>query len=104
MVQEVLIKNYSYGSRHLNFYALLDENELPLFAPTLFLFHTAIEGQDVKTTKAYAHDLKSFFNILKESSGARGNGSLEFKDVTDVQMDGYLNGYLIEHRKLSIKP
>lgn len=101
MAQEVLIKNYRYGSRHLNFYCLLEDNELPLFAPTLFLFHISIEGQDVKTTKAYAHDLKSFFNILKESSGTDGNGSLDFRDVTDLQMDGYLNGYLIDHRKLS---
>ncbi|WP_350645471.1 tyrosine-type recombinase/integrase [Pseudoalteromonas sp. G24-MNA-CIBAN-0072] len=101
MADTVLVKNFKYGSRFLNFYCLVDENERPIFAPCLFLFQTAISGQDLDTSKAYAFDLKSFFNILSQSSGKSKEDHLDFRDVSDAQMDGYLNGYLLFQKKLS---
>ena len=102
MVNTAKVKQYQYGARNLNFYCLVDERGLPLFAPSIFLMNCAVRGESIKSNKAYAHDLKSFFSILAQTSGTDKSTSLNFGDVTDSQMDAYLNGYLLGHRNLQI--
>lgn len=97
MVSVRRVWNYKYGARCLNFYCLLNEKKIPIFEPSLFLFKEAIKGRSENTTRGYANDLKSFFTVLNESLG----GIDKYNTISDKQMNGYLNGYLYQFKKLS---
>lgn len=94
MVKIKRVWDYSYGERKLNFHCLVDEDGIPLFEPSMFLFKEAIKGRPENTTRSYANDLRTFFTMLDDSSGMAS----DYAAVTDKQMNGYLNGYLNQQR------
>lgn len=102
MVEKELVKKYKYGARSFDFYCIIDSKKIPILAPSLFLFDLAKQGQSFNTNKAYASDLKSFFTILSTSKGSDGAVGLSFIDVTDEQMSGYINGYLLRQNGLAV--
>ena len=91
--------DYQYAGRKINFHCLVNEGGIPEFEPSIFLFNEAICGNSENTTRAYANDLCSFFNMLKESYYEE----YRYDDVTNSQMNGYLNGYLNQKRNLKPK-
>ncbi len=97
MIKVKRVWNYEYGARKLNFYCLIDENGIPLFEASMFLFKECIKGMAENTTRGYGNDLKSFFSMLNKSLGGIDN----YKVISDSQMNGYLNGYL--HQKKGLK-
>ncbi|TMS93316.1 hypothetical protein CWB58_09830 [Pseudoalteromonas sp. S201] len=101
MAESTRVDNYNYSSRVLNFHFVLDDEGIPIFAPSMFLFTLAIEGQSWHTTKNYSYDLAKFFTVLEQSKNADGGLGMDYREVTDSQMTGYLHGYLKQKLKLA---
>ncbi|KPV99028.1 tyrosine-type recombinase/integrase [Pseudoalteromonas sp. P1-8] len=86
----VQVKGIKYAGGEINLSTVVDDKDIPLFAPSLFLLHVARNGRisdNKATTKAYAQVLKDFFDVLKASD------DLSYADVTDAHMTAYLNAY-----------
>ena len=94
MAEVQKVTNYQYAHRTLNFYCIVDDSGIPIFAPSMFLFHLAKKGKSSRTVRGYAFDLEKFFTVLEESKLADGGFGIDYREVSDKQMSGYLNGYL----------
>lgn len=101
MAESQAIKNYKYASRVLNFYCVVDELRVPIFSPSMYLFHLAIAGQAETTIRAYSFDLAKFFTVLEHTEKVLGIFGKDFRELTDEQMSRYLHGYLKKKLELA---
>lgn len=84
------VKGIKYAGGGINLYTVIDDQDIPLLAPSLFLLHVARNGRTSNnrtTTKSYAQVLKDFFEVLRDSD------DLSYADVTDAHMTAYFNAY-----------
>jgi site-specific recombinase XerD len=89
-VRVVQVKGIKYAGGGINLSTVVDDEDIPLLAPSLFLLHVARNGRisdNRTTTKSYAQVLKDFFEVLKASD------DLSYSDVTDAHMTAYFNAY-----------
>lgn len=101
MIKPRVIKNYKYASRLLNFHCVVDDLEVPILAPSLYLFHQAISGLSNNSIRAYSFDISKFFNVLNGTTNKYGEKGLDYRDLSDEQMSAYLHGYLKKYLKLA---
>ncbi len=76
-------------------HVILDDNGVPLLAPSLFLANLSIEGRSKATILNYAYRLNTYFDVLRNSDG------MDWKLVNDEVMTAYINGYLMTELGLS---
>jgi integrase len=97
-----IVKQYKYASRVFDFHCVVNHDGVPIFAPSMFLFEQAKKGLKPKSTRAYSFDLSKFFSALEQTeSNVVGILGRDFRDVSDLQMTGYLDGVL--KRQLGLK-
>ncbi len=103
MIRRQIVRKYDYYGRSISFHCVIDDKGVPIFAPTMFLFDSAIEGSKQTTTRSYASDLGQFFSILENTYGADGGLGQDYREVTEAQMSAYLHSYLKQQKKLKDK-
>lgn len=89
-----LLKDFKSSVGNINTCLIVDESFRPVFAPTMFLLEKAESGNADKTVQTYASRLKTFFNVLADSQ-------LDWREISDREMSGYLSGYLYQRQNLS---
>lgn len=81
-------------------YAILEDRVYPIIEPTMFLAHMS-QKNSKESVRAYGNDLLKFFRELSGVNGTSGILGQDFRDVTDNEMNAYLNAYL--RRKHGLK-
>lgn len=92
------MQGISWSGGPLDSYAILEDGQLTeqsiVPAPTLYLIHLAQDGQLPNSIRSCAHDLRSFFEAL------RAHGQ-DWRQLTNLDMSGYLYGHLKKARSCS---
>lgn len=101
MIRKILVENFRYGSRFIDFYSIVDDDGIPIFAPSMFLFNLALSGLSKNTIRSYASDLTTFFSILAGDAGVANNIGRDYREITDAQMTTYIDWYLLKEKCLS---
>lgn len=94
MAESRSVENYKYASRVLDFKCVVDDAGIPIFAPSMYLFHLAKTGQAKTSIRAYSFDLTKFFTVLEHTENVQGIYGIDYREMTDEQMSRYLHGYL----------
>ncbi len=68
----------------------------------MFLAHMS-QKNSKESVRAYGNDLLKFFRELSEVNGTSGILGQDFRDVTDNEMNAYLNAYLRRKHGLKLK-
>jgi site-specific recombinase XerD len=97
------IKNVIISGIQIDTYAILEDRVYPIIEPTIFLAHIAQKSFSSETVRAYGNDLLMFFRELSEVNGTNGFLGHGFRDVTDNEMNAYLNAYLRRKHGLKLK-
>lgn len=82
-------------------YAILEDRVYPIIEPTMFLAHIS-QKNSKESVRAYGNDLLKFFRELSEVNGTSGILGQDFRDVTDNEMNAYLNAYLRKKHGLKL--
>ena len=98
MINEIKIDNISWAGGNISSYVLEKDNN-PIFAPTMFLLNLAKEGYSLVTLKGYSSRLKIFFELILQNEMANA-GLINWQSMTDNAMSGYLQNHLVSSRKL----
>ncbi|AWX99438.1 hypothetical protein A8139_05075 [Marinomonas primoryensis] len=88
------IKDVKIGGIEIDTYAVLRDGVYPILEPSVFLTYIAQKSFSRETVRAYGNDLLMFFRELSEVNGTNGILEHNFRDVTDNEMNAYLNAYL----------
>lgn len=97
------IKNVIVYGCHVDTYTILDNDFCPIIEPTMFLAHIAQKNSSNESVRAYGNDLLKFFRELSEVNGTSGILGHDFRDVTDSEMNAYLNAYLRKKHGLKLR-
>lgn len=95
------IKNVIISGIQIDTYAILRDGVYPILEPSMFLAYIAQKSFSRETVRAYGSDLLMFFRELSGVNGTDGLLGCDFRDVTDNEMNAYLNAYL--RRKHGLK-
>lgn len=91
------VEGIRWSGGTISTYAILKNGPLVedsiVSAPTVFLISLAQSGQLRNSIKAYANDLKGFFQALSDHGQ-------DWRTLTDRDMSGYLYGHLLKARSL----
>ncbi|WP_219704083.1 tyrosine-type recombinase/integrase [Marinomonas lutimaris] len=96
------IKNVIISGIQIDTYAILEDRVYPIIEPTMFLAHMS-QKNSKESVRAYGNDLLKFFRELSEVNGTSGILGQDFRDVTDNEMNAYLNAYLRRKHGLKLK-
>lgn len=96
------IKKIIVNGCEVDAYAILKSGVHPIIEPTMFLAHMAQRGSK-ESVRAYGNDLLKFFRELSEVNGTSGILGHDFRDVTDNEMNAYLNAYLRRKHELKLR-
>jgi site-specific recombinase XerD len=96
------IKNVITSGIQIDTYAILEDRVYPIIEPTMFLAHMS-QKNSKESVRAYGNDLLKFFRELSEVNGTSGILGQDFRDVTDNEMNAYLNAYLRRKHGLKLK-
>ncbi|MGR0280363.1 tyrosine-type recombinase/integrase [Marinomonas dokdonensis] len=96
------INNIMVSGVHIDSYAILEDSVYPIIEPTMFLVHIS-QKSSKESVRAYGNDLLKFFRELSEVSSTAGLIGYDFRDVTDNEMNAYLNAYLRRKHGLKLK-
>ncbi len=97
-----MIKNVIISGIQIDTYAILEDRVYPIIEPTMFLAHMS-QKNSKESVRAYGNDLLKFFRELSEVNGISGILGQDFRDVTDNEMNAYLNAYLRRKHGLKLK-
>lgn len=97
------VTQFKYATRSLDFYLVMSNKGVPLFAPCMYLFELAKRGIKPKSIRAYSFDLAKFFTALEHTKSVTGIVGRDYRDVNDLQMTAYLDGLLKKELNLSDK-
>ncbi|WP_417436640.1 tyrosine-type recombinase/integrase [Idiomarina abyssalis] len=96
------IKNVMTNGVQNDTYAILKGRVHIIIEPTMFLAHIS-QKSSKESVRAYGNDLLKFFRELLEVSSTAGLIGYDFRDVTDNEMNAYLNAYLRRKHGLKLK-
>ncbi|WP_417529009.1 tyrosine-type recombinase/integrase [Marinomonas shanghaiensis] len=103
MLKLHLIKDVPLSGCEVDTYAILEDGYHPIVEPTIFLAHIAQKSPSKQSVRAYGNDLLKFFRELSQVNGAKGILGHDFRDVTDSEMNTYLNAYLRNKHGLKLR-
>ncbi len=96
MISLFRLENLVLSGVEVNSYAMVRlENEMEiLIEPTMFLAHISLKSSSLDSVRSYGNDLLKFFRELDNANEIDGILSHDFRDITDAEMNAYLNAYL----------
>ena len=104
MIKLFPLENLEISGTKVNTYAMIqvdDEIEI-IIEPTLFLSYLSLEYGSQETVRGYGRDLLKFFRELKGVYSSNGTLGQDFREVSNDQMNAYINAYLRQKEGLKL--